>query len=99
MTAKEWMKKHNLEIGDEVRVVAATATWMQFYPEYKDSIGKIFKLSMIVHNMGTTVRLSPSVKQDMLWTTDCLEPVLEEVTEVEEYIYKRKNLLNWERKE
>lgn len=95
MTAIEWMRIHNLVIGDEVEIIKADAFWMSHNPsDYKDYIGKILKISSI-KTSGDKIYLCPC-RIGVIWRIDCLKPV-KDIQEKQEYVYKRKSLLNWKK--
>lgn len=102
LDSKKWMKENGLEIGDKVKLVTVDKNFKFYVPSMPDYLHKeleilSFELSVLSRTTEQPiVFLKVNELLDQFPIGLCF-PIgwLEPVNKKEEYIYKRKSLLNW----
>ena len=106
MTVKEWIEENGLKDGDKIKIIKAPASNNSHWDYH---VGKIYKLSLGKRfiSKANEYNCSPEELVTIYYTNniregfdrypiDCLEIVGKEPKQKEEeYVYKRKSLLNW----
>ena len=105
MTAKEWVEINSLKDGDEIKIIKAPASNNSHWDYH---VGKIYCLNLDERFISktneygyspeelVTIRYRDRMDKDFdRYPINCLEIVNKQ----EEYVYKRKSLLNWRKEE
>ena len=105
LTSKKWMKENGLTIGDKVRIVTVAKDFKYYISSMPDYLYRELEiLSFELNALSRTKEeallylkvneLSSNMPIGLCFPVSWLEPVNKK-PEQEEYIYKRKSLLNW----
>jgi hypothetical protein len=92
-TAQEWMNRHGLKVGDEVRVVRADREWESWVSEMDDFVGKIVMVDGTSH-CGEFLRIKNPNRRRSMFTHFVFRPCsLEPVEKASESVKMLDELL------